>query len=894
MTGKFLACIVEAAEAPDADEAERQQLRRAQAFYEEAVAAAGETLSPDEADRQAGRVVMDALDADKIRAAQLRGLSVRSRRSVLEGIAAFKERRGYTEVQALGGGGKPPKGGWIQGGAPPPPGSPHSKGAIAARALELLVENKPGLAGAPFPSIDGRYRAVRGQFDARMADLVEAFETRTGFDAPHRATLKNVVRETFGEDTGDAAAKAMAEAWTGVAEHARLMFNAAGGDIGQLDRWGMPQFHDPLEVRKAGKAAWIEATLPRLNRLAMIDRVTGLPFTEKRLAATLSQTYDSIASGGASKRQPGDKLGAGMLANQRREERFLAFKSADDWMGYQDQFGAGDPFGIMMGHLDEMARDIAQMQILGPNPDHQFQWLKDFALREAELEQVAGAEGAVERAKVYTRQAQNMLDHFVGSANVPEREWLANAGATLRSYLTGATLGSAMISDVPSAPVFGAYARAFSGLSVTGDVGNLVAHIASPEARATARRSGFILEQATDGIVRGAQDSLRLMTVGTKVDGKGLNAFARRLPAAVMRLQLLTQWTQARKRTFRLEFMGALADRRDRSLADLQAGDTEDQAFAQLLDARGFTEADWTAIRTAPLWAPASGAAFLRPAEIIAHAGEDLGHRVAEMIELQTRQAVPETTLWTRAKLLGQDKPGTFKGEFNRSWAMFRSFTLTATHVFAEDMFLRGQGGAAPLVGTAAGAAGLLAALTVSGAVSIQLREISKGNDPRDMTDGAFWGAALMQGGGLGIVGDFFYSSQSRAGKSSAMTGWGPAAAFGSDVIDATWGNATEVIGGLEDGKSLEQAVRTAHPGRDATNLLARYAPMASLWWARAAWDRAVVDQLQKVVDPDAEKSFRARARRMEKDYGQDQWWPQGQTLPERAPDLSSAVQVEP
>jgi hypothetical protein len=886
MPNKFADCIVEALKAAKAP-LTGKRLAAAQETYDEAYAAALEALGPEEADRLAAGKVMDALAAEKVRARQLRALAIRNRRGVLADLAAFKRRRGYTDVNDLGAGGKPPEGGWVQGGTPPA-GGPHAKGGMAARFLELLVEKKPGVIGGPKASVEGRYLAVRGQFDAMMADLVERFESKTGLGAPGRALLKNVVREAFGEDAGDAAAKMLAQAWTATAERARQMFNAAGGGIAKRDGWGMPQFHDPLEVRRMGKAGWVEFTLPLLAREKMVDRVTGQPFSEKRLRAVLSETYDSIASGGASKREPGEFLGAGMLANQRGEERFLVFKDAASWLRYQDQAGAGDPFGIMMGHLDEMARDIARLQVLGPNPDHQFKWLKAFAQREADLEQAAGVQGAQERARVYLRQAQNMMDHFTGAANVPEREWLANLGATTRAVLTPAALGSAILSDVPSSPVFGAYARAFAGSRLAGDLGELVAHMAAPEARAAARRSGFVVEQATDALVRGARDGLRLMTVGGKVDGRGLNVFARRLPAAVFRLSYLTGWTAARKRTFRLEMMGALADRAGKTLAELAAGDGEDRAFAELFAAHGFTDEDLAKLAAIAPWSPREGARFLRPVDVVA-ADEDLGLRLAELVEIQTRQAVPETTLWTRAKLLGQDRPGTFFGEFRRSWAMFRSFTYTASHLYLEDMFLRGQASPLAAGGMAAAAAALVGLLTVAGGISIQLREIAKGNDPRDMRSTRFWAAAATQGGGFGIVGDFLYSSQSRAGKSAATTGWGPAAAFLTDVKDVTWGNVEEVASDLDKGDSLGEAIGKAHPGRDALTLLRRYTPVSSIWWARAAWDRAVVDQLQRLADPDADHDFRRRARRYEREFGQGQWWPSGSAVPTRAPDAAGA-----
>lgn len=880
----FIDCLTEAAGQAGAA-GEKAAIAEARAVYDEAYATASESLGPAEADRFAADHVMAALDAAKLREGQLRAYTMRSRVEILDAIGKFKERRGYDLDGGDGGG---TGGEWFQGGTPPE-GGPHAQGGMFARALELLVENKPGLAGAPFKaSVAGRYLAVRGFLESHMASLIEAFESKTGLGAPRRAELRNLVREAFGEDTGDQAAKELAAGWAGAAEQARLRFNAAGGGIGKIENWGMPQHHDPLQLRRAGKAQWIADITPMLDRGRMIDRVTGLPMSEKRLTAALSEIYDTIASGGASKRAAGAGLGRGMLANARQDARFLAFKDADSWLAYQDRYGSGDPFGIMMAHLDDMSRDIARLEVLGPNPDHQFEWLKKTALNEAQREQAAGAEKAVDRARSYIETATDMMDHFTGAANVPVNSWLAKTGATVRAVLTPAALGSAIVSDVPSSPVFGAYARALSGLSTVGHMDELVRLLASPEARANARRSGFVIEQATDALAAGARDGLRLQTIGGKIDADGLNALARRMPAAVFRLSGLTGWTSARKRTFRLEFMGALADRAGKTLEQLAAGDAEDRRFAELLAAHGFSEDDWAKIGTADAWTPRAGARFLRPPEIMA-VDEDLGLRVAELIETQSRQAVPETTLWTRAKLLGQLKPGTFKGEFFRSWAMFRSFTLTASHLYAEDLFLRGQGGPWAGAGAAGAAAALVGLLTVAGGISIQLRELTNGNDPRDMSNPNFWGAAAMQGGGFGILGDFLYSTESRAGKSAATTGWGPAAAAATDVIDATWGNATEIAGDVNNGDDFEAAWAKAHPGRDAAKLGARYVPWASLWWARAAWDRAVISNLQKMVDPDAEDDFARRARRLERDFGEGQWWSPGDPTPDRAPDLQRA-----
>mgnify|MGYP000995223496 CR=1 FL=1 len=881
--GTFRGCIDEAAAAGEFDEDTAGVAREA---YDDAFSAFSETFGTVEADRMAAEATMRRLEGERIEAARRRAVMIRARRSVLEGVAGLKTRRGYQGVQALGGGGgsKPPKDGWIQGGAPPPKG-PGSGGAIAARALELLVENKGGLSGGPFSSIEGRYRYLRGQADAMMAGLIEAFETRTGFDRPGRARLENLVREAFGEDTGDLAAKGMAEAWGQTAEWLRHGFNAAGGAIGKLDKWGLPQRWDAAQVRKVGKDAWVAGILPRLNRTAMVDRVTGLPFTDARLKAVLGEVWANIATGGAIKRRPGERLGRGMLAKQRGEERFLVFKSADDWLAAQSEFGEADAFQTMMGHVDDMTRDIAQMQILGPNPDHQFEWLAAFAQREAQIEEAGGVQGASDRARSYVQTARDMLAHFNGDAAAPVNSKLAQAGMTARAWLTGVSLGSAILSDMPSAPMFGAMARSFTGLSRTGDMAEFVRLLASPAERAIARRSGFIIEQATDGFVRATGDNLRLVTVGERADGKA-NAFARRMPAATMRLQGLTPYVAARKRAFRFEFMGALHDVRGMTLKDLAAGDERDRMLGQWLEARGFDEASWGIIRAAPVWEPRTGAKFLRPMDV---ADETLAARLGEAIEMETRLVSPETTLWTRAKLMGQSRPGTVSGEARRSWAMFRGFSMTASHLFGEELALRGNraGGVAM---TAGYAAGMLVSLTIAGAVAIQLREIIKGNDPRKMDDARFWGAAMMQGGGLGIFGDFLYAAQARNGLNAQAAAFGPVGQFVGDSFNLTIGNALEIGADLGRGDELGEAVAGARIGRDAADYVGRYTPLATVWWLRTAFSRGVTDNLHRLLDPEAEEAFARRRKRMEREYGQEQWWPQG-GAPERAPDLGAALE---
>ena len=666
---------------------------------------------------------------------------------------------------------------------------------MSADALRYLISNRGGLSGGPFPSVEGRFHVVRGRFDSMMADVIEKFETKTGFDKPNRAIMSNIVREAFGEETGDQSAKALAKAWGDTAETARRMFNEAGGAIGKLDGWGLPQAHDAAKVYAMGRDAWVDYVLPRLDRSKMIDNETGIPFGANSIQQVLGTTWEDISSRGLVNSHPDQQLGAGAMATRRADSRFLVFKNADAWMEYQGQLGKSDPFDAMLGHLDGMAKDIAAMQILGPNPAAQFNWLKRMAEIEANQERARqGVEKAVTKATGILSHAQAMWDGYTGSGNVPVNEKLAATAQATRSYLIGAQLGSAILTDMPSAPFFGSIARAFAGIGAKGDMLQLAKLLADPEMRAIARRMEFINDTARDGLVSSTQDSLRLLSVGER-SAEGLNALARKLPPFTLRMSGLSGLFEARRQSFRLSFMGAVADAAasGKSISDLAAGGGEGRWLATELQARGFTEADWAKIGAAEPWTPRPGASFLRPSDIEKTAGYELAARVGEMVANMEQYAVPVSgSLWTRAAMANLGKPGTVPGEVLRSAALYKTFLLNAHWLFGNEIGMRAlraapdwvPAGVAYNSGRAAWAAASVAALTLAGAMTLQLKAIARGEDPIYMGSPKFWGAALLQGGSLGILGDFFYSSQSRTGHTMGVVGAGPLGDLAADAVD--------------------------------------------------------------------------------------------------------------
>ena len=97
------------------------------------------------------------------------------------------------------------------------------------------------------------------------------------------AVMGNVLRELFGEHTGDQSAAELAQAWTTAAEFLRKRFNEAGGAIAKMENWGLPQSHDGVLIREACHDAWREFIGQRLDRSKMIDNDTGEQFTDEGL-----------------------------------------------------------------------------------------------------------------------------------------------------------------------------------------------------------------------------------------------------------------------------------------------------------------------------------------------------------------------------------------------------------------------------------------------------------------------------------------------------------------------------------------------------------------------------------------------------------------------------------
>ena len=782
-----------------------------------------------------------------------------------------------------------------------------------------------GLEGTPITSsVEGKRKAILGQAHARLEEMIWAFR-KTGFTGRrmNRAKMENVVRELFDGGSGDAAAKAFADAWTEVSEGLRQRFNRAGGAVGKLEKWGLPQAHDARALRKRGLAQWKADTLALLDPAKMRHPISGQPMSLQQVSDSLDVVYRRIVTDGLVD-APADAAGGGRgaLHKQHAEHRFLVFKNADAWMKYQKAYGSGGSEGIfaaMMNHVNIMARDIAAMEVLGPNPGLTLEAMIAFVRKEG-MNAVGGLPalfptkspiGLPWNPETYAtskiQRARDMWAHMHGSANVPVNGVLANTLSAVRNITFATALGSATLSSLTDLGRQQIHRR-FAGVFKTAHTGRDLRAGANPMAvlgdvvqqfkslnRREAVRAGLILESATHVLHESARYA------GGFNGPMWSQVFADRM----LTWALLTPWTQANRHVFGLSIMAEVADNVGKRFADLDPG------LQTLFGRYGMGAAEWDAIRQFTPSAMGDADAFVRGRQpgadafpknptrsTVRDAGklmagaeagdaldpirylkatdiadERLAERYLEMILQETERAVPSGTVANKALWVGQNQPGSFRGELMRSISMLKSY---GTIVLMQDWGrVAAEIGRGRKLNGARFMASIVISSTLLGALAMQLKSLSRGEDPRPMDEPEFWGAAMMQGGGMGIYGDYLFGSVNRFGGGFAGSLAGPVTSRASNLWNLTGGN---VIQFAQD--------EPTNLGRESVAFARMNLSMP--FYLRLAYERVLLDELQKVADPEAYQAFRRKASKLKSQFKTGYWWAPGETGPRRAPDFGN------
>jgi hypothetical protein len=705
-----------------------------------------------------------------------------------------------------------------------------------------------------------------------LMDLIKATGDKQGAGIGRRVLMAvfkvdnpkmtlDVVREIFANgdgSTGNKVAQAGAKAWLETIGGLRERFNAAGGDVGQLDYGYVPQPHDQAKVRKAGAEAWAEKVLPLLDRDRYLNE-DGSRMSDESLREFLLEAHKTIATDGLNKSEPGEFKGTGKRANRGSESREIHFADGDAWAKYMAEFGRGSLYDAMMRHINGITRDIALVERYGPDANGTARLLQDLAVRA----DGTTPEKPVGAMKINPQTYWNMISGRVGA---PVDESIAEAFSMVRNVMTAAKLGGAVISsfsDLGTLAINAGYNR-LPYWQLIKDIGAQ----SSKPVREWMDTHGMVAEASMRSLERWSSENLG-------------NNWSGHLSNAVMRWSLLEAWTDGLRQGFHLSMNAKMGE-----LSRLP-WDKLTEFDRTRLQRAGITGDDWGKLNGVPLEAY-EGRQLLTPQGIKAAGHQGLAEKVFGFIAEEGETAVTNPDMAARAvATFGGQQAGTYAGEIARTVTQFKSFPISMftrhwSRMMAGDM---GADGAPAAANRLVYGSALMVSLLGLGALSYQAKQLLQGKDPisMDPTTGVgarFWARSLATGGGLGIAGDMILVDP-QGGSGDATSTMvknlaGPAVGtatelLAKDVVENAWQAA--------EGKDTHWQAELLQWARSNT-------PGASVWWVKPMLEHGFLNAVNENLSPGYLSKQQERAY---KDWHQRYWWKPRDTLPSREPDLSAA-----
>ncbi len=723
-------------------------------------------------------------------------------------------------------------------------------------------------------SVESRAEAIEADAFRQMLGTLEATNPKFFGLLESPEGVRALVRELFGEDSGVREAREGAAQFKKVATELLSRFNDAGGKIRIREDWGLPHHHSQRLIAAAGEATWIEKTFPKLNR----DRYRnedGSRMNDGQVTAFLREVYQTLATGGVNNLEPGARGSEAMRANYHAAAREVHFRSADDYLAYQKDFGERGLYEVLTGHVRALADSIAMVETFGPNPDHAYRYFRDLAEREQTVAEPT-RRGRIAKQLV---GLDNLFDYVSGKTLPVASERLAAGFDTLRKWLVSTRLGSAFISSLPDEATMQLTARVnnLDGMQI---FRNELAALnpANQIEKRMAQRAGLALQTMIGSLNRFGDESMR-------------NTFATKMATFTMRASGLNAITEARRRAFSTVMMSSLGH----LSREVDAPSKLDAQDHRLLLSKGITDVDWQVWKRAEVedWGGGNDtmltpeAIYRIPDEALAGIGSldanpqqvrrDAATRLLGIVLEEQNMAVVEPGSRERAALFSNLQRGTWKGELTRSVFLFKTMPIAMLMRHWE----RGMSG--PDARSRAGyIAALTASTTVMGMLALQIDELLKGRDPVNMNPfegkaGARnWVRAFLKGGSLGIYGDFLFSEQTRGGQSPVASALGPVVGAAEELFGLTQGNVVQLLQGKD-----------THAGAELVKFAKGMTPLANLWYTKAVTDHLIFNQLQEMASPGYLARMRLRAQR---EFGQSFYWEPQDIAPQRSPNLAAGV----
>ena len=607
--------------------------------------------------------------------------------------------------------------------------------------------------------------------------------------------------------------------------------NQAGSYIRLKEGRVVRASHDQRRMVKAGPDEWKSYIRDKLDYEKMgiaPDRIDGF----------LDSSYEAIVSG---ERKEGERTdiskaftGPGNLAKKESASGVFTFKRPNDWYDYDQKFGKASLREAFMQDIQSASRATALMEVLGTNPEEMVK-----RVQKRLIDKYRSTPGGLEKVKKLKREAavitfKAALAEVTGDVNIGSHTPLARYMHFYRSIQTMAKLGGAWISAL-SDVAFIASNRVYQGRSLMDSWGDGLTAVFKGMSKGEMREFSDRLGVGIEGQLG---DFMSRFNAADDVPGQ-----TSKMMSMFFKLNLLQPWTESNKRGVTLMIandLGREASKRFDKLPD---------DLRRILGIYGIDQKGWELARKGAKKGP-DGRMYLVPGEI---PDVNIRENVFAMLVSEADNSVPSPGARERAAIRRGYRPGTFAGEGIRFLTQFKSFGVTAlTKSVGRQVY--GYGAKTPIeqfqrgIGANMGIVNSIVGTTVLGYFVMQLKEVAKGREMRPASPEAFI-AAAMQGGGLGIYGDFLFGEANRYGGGTLETIAGPGIGTASELVDLLQRARGVVTGGDEDLRG------------DTVRLLKGNIPFANLFYTKEAMNYLVWYQLQETINPGYLRRMERRAK---------------------------------
>jgi hypothetical protein len=721
-------------------------------------------------------------------------------------------------------------------------------------------------------SVEAEQKQFRGEWlggmiaDLEKQGLTKVF-TSGDFDRDISAALWNLGKDGAGNERLPREAVQVAEIINKYQNDARNTRNRFGAWIRDLQGYIARQTHDMFKIREAGESDWVQFVSSRLDIAKMVR--LGL-ISETDPMASLRGMYDDFAAGLHMKTPTDDSdlvafRGTQNLAKKVSASRTLYFKDGNAAHEYNMRFGQGRLAELVLTGLDNAAKSAGLLKVLGTNPEATMQRLFDEYAESLKGDPVRRAQFVEKR-----KEMENLLAHVTGAANIPGRAGAAKINANIRAWVSMSRLGGALISSVTDLANYAAEMRFGQKKNLLGGVLDGIGAVTRGRAKGEKQQilsSLGVFHESTLGSVYARFDNPDL--IGGKMSWAMQQFF---------KLNGLNWWTESLRDGYALAHSHYLAHNSSKKWDSLP------NSLRDMLQLYNIDAGKWELLRMAPL-KQADGRMYMTPDGLatipqsameayiisvgrkvsdaaILNLQDDLAGALRAMTIDRMHHAVIEPGARVRAFMQRGTQPGTIPGELLRYVGQFKSFPVALIQMtLGREVYGRGYDTLGEYMrngrGEMLGLVSFLALSAAMGYAAMSAKDLLRGKNPRPLDRPSTWAAAFVQGGGLGLYGDFLFGKYNRMGSTLSGSLAGPVANVADTLAD------------------LWTRIRTGDDVAAASfKALLDNTPFMNLFYVRSALDYAILYRIQEALNPGF---LRRMERRAQTEYGQTFYLPPSQ-----------------